>query len=232
LNVELDVANWTNRPVGATQVPLDGLIADELAKACVVAKEFSSGSTNPPSVSDNLTNNELMNVLGIQLNSENGIEIDPTNNQSGRDIPYSTEDFWTVRIVTIPRYSTIGGAFHQISNSIFFCYDRISEMVTSWNSNCDPDVTLQDFIRLIVLHEICHALIDAIENVVTFDSNGIPHDSLGQEISNISNSIGVRNTILRSVNNITITDFAKALEFSHLLRTDIKDIQFYSRVRS
>jgi hypothetical protein len=153
LNVELDVATWDNMPAGNLNAPLDGFVATELARACIVTKEFTPNNATAPNVgNDGVDETERTLINGNGANS-------------GRDISGNSAEFWTVRIVTIPYYNNeaafslanSSGTFQ--SNTITVCYQKLSNSVTTWNNTHDPDFDLQDGLRFIVLHEIGHVLL-------------------------------------------------------------------------
>jgi hypothetical protein len=232
LNVELDVANWVGMPDGETKVPLDGLVADELARACIVTKEYEDNNTPAPEVGDSGASYDDIDAI---------TDVSIANN--GRDIPVTDSEFWTVRIVTIPYLntsplpSTTAGFYASGYNTICICYETAYNIVSNWNETNDY-VNYSDTIARTVLHEICHGLIDDFEQRVVFDSAGIPHSGteetpwqLNGPVVDVS-TIGVRSSIRRQVNNTTGTepDIGRRSEYSHLLTTDIAGIQMYSRV--
>jgi hypothetical protein len=155
LNVELDVAAWTGMPAGDLKAPLDGFVKSELARACIVTKEFTPNNTSAPNVGND----------GVEETERTTINGSGTG--SGRDISGNSKDFWTVRIVTIPYYNSQAtndlensyGAFQPGTNTITICYKKISTDVADWNTTHDQ-VDLQDIIRRTVLHEIGHVLIN------------------------------------------------------------------------
>jgi hypothetical protein len=218
LNVELDVATWTGMPAGDLKAPLDGLVEEELARACIVTKEFLPNNTAAPTVNSQITQAQTDLICSDNVGS-------------GRDISGNSAEFWTIRIVTVPAYgiplhADALGAFTPNQNTIEICYDKIKDVVDNWNTNNDPDVDLMDNIRRTVLHEICHVLINGAEHYVVFDTSDVARDILGNEID--ASTIGIRSNI----SNANGTDFGRRLQYSHVLTTDIRDIQSHSIARN
>jgi hypothetical protein len=223
LNVELDVANWTGMPDGDTKAPIDGLVASELARACIVAKEYEDNNTLAPDVgSDGVSETERTTINGSGVSS-------------GRDISGNSNDFWTVRIVTIPYYNSQAsynlayslGTFQPSRNTVTICYEKISTDVESWNTaHNNMTVDFSTYLSSVVLHEIAHVLIDGIEEPIEVNLDGTPVDNT-VDLS----TKGVRSSLNLSTGGL---HFYMEAQPSHLefKLNDLKDIQFHSRARN
>ncbi|MDR2642426.1 MAG: hypothetical protein LBC74_06490, partial [Planctomycetaceae bacterium] len=216
LNVELDVASWTNMPAGNLKAPLDGLVATELARACIVTREFTPNNTVAPNVGDN----------GVNKNEDDKLLGTDGTNQSGRDLPANSKDFWTVRIVTIPyynygEYNDDYGAFTPTTNTIAICYEEISDDVMFYNASDKPDIDLNDSLRQNVLHEIGHVLLTGLGTDHTGDDNNHTTPTVTDDVSIMTQGVGSGFNI-----NRTVGDYRK------FLNTQIKDIQQYSRANN
>jgi hypothetical protein len=119
------------------------------------------------------------------------------------------------------------GAFNPGKNLIDISYEVIKSDVISWNvSHPAEAVTLDNSIESLLLHEICHLLIDGYERDVDFDVNG-------NTIVDIS-TIGVRDILWRENPNHPKgkePDMKNYVNFARLLVNDIRDIQFHSKAR-
>jgi hypothetical protein len=225
LNVECDAMSYYNYPYSPTgpeddpskivtppspENYLGGLVAEQLARACVVTEVYEPTVNNQPPVGHN--------PMGDQ---EQG------NYLQGRDLlaSWNSPDFWTVRMVMISDYGddTLG-AFNLGGNLIDVSYARIEYRVNEWNEN-HPTETIQlgNSIRRNILHEICHLLIDIAENYVYFDNDGNTSSDLS--------TVGVRSTIRRGTLNSYVTDMYHRNVYSQILVGDIQDIQFHSRAQ-
>lgn len=151
LNVERDVATWQGMPAGDLRAPLNGFVATELARACVETWEFYPNLTPGPPINVTINNAEASAALS-----------------KGRDISGNNKNFWTVRIVTMSKNGTRGGAFLPGTNGIAVYYAGMKDMVETWNNPPFPlpprppadQVELIPSLRRNVLHEIGHVLIN------------------------------------------------------------------------
>jgi len=143
LHVELDVCTWSGMPSGDLTAPLDGFVATELARACVVTKVFAPNPNPGPAIGATITDAEELAALS-----------------SGRDITGNAKDFWTVRILTTSKNGSYAGGFFPGTNGISILYTIQNELKQSrgWT-----DEQLRNSFRQTVLHEIGHVLIDGNE---------------------------------------------------------------------
>ena len=159
LNVELDVCYWPYYPPGDLTAPLDGLVATQLARACVVTKEFSPNLNGGPNIDNPMSYWDAQDAV-----------------EDGRDIYGNSRAFWTVRIVTMsrlilndPQANPSGdtqGHFWPAANGISIYLQRWLDYQVEWNMT---DAQTKDRVRQTVLHELAHLLIDGDEGRVVDD---------------------------------------------------------------
>ena len=130
-----------------------------------------------------MTFDEIKSVTKSRLNSVTGkIEPDPNNSTSGRDICYSSNDFWTVRIVMASKYEKSSGDFDSGwfvpgANTILLFYETIEQGLKNEgliDNNTDPlekQFLLAKGIQQTLLHEIGHVF-------TLDDDNDISHDGV------------------------------------------------------
>ena len=111
----------------------------QLARGCVVIQNITPYPNTQPSV---VGHNPI--TLGERVLCLN----------QGRDIPETSDDFWTVRIVMISDEDDDNGIYYKHKNTIFinyetFCYNYAVS---------DPGIHIA--MQRTLLHEIGHALID------------------------------------------------------------------------
>ncbi|MGL6194592.1 MAG: hypothetical protein ACRC2T_07180 [Thermoguttaceae bacterium] len=155
LNVECDYANWTGAPSADIRDPatyLGGIVASELARACVVPKEF-------PNVIPIIFDIEYpMSRIDYQRVLEDMII------PCGRDIYGDCDEFWTVRIVMASQidlytidptwgHSVNPGFFQSGYNTIFIFYETIN--ISSQNAG---STMMGNATESVLLHEIGHVL--------------------------------------------------------------------------
>jgi hypothetical protein len=231
LNVELDTTTWTGMPDGDIKAPLDGLVENELARACVAVKEFTQEDFTVLEVPAVAQDGDIDAILGISLDASGVPYVSGPG--IGREIAHSTPLFWTVRILTVPK--TMGGetfgAFVSPVNSIVLSYGNINSKVETWNAlHPDESTFLSYELERTVLHEICHVLIDDNNEVgIVFNTSGVPRVYSTGNAVDVS-TIGVRNYIGRDANNVPNieNDLYRRHLYSSLVTTDIRDIQKHS----
>jgi len=229
-------------------------VEEQLARACIVINAIRPSTIPYPTINVSqpqqskstgpLSNSEWLEMLKATFDS-NGYAPNPSNTTSGRDIGYSTDAYWTVRIVTISNYLDCPGHFVTNTNTIAICYGYITSEVEKWNTYRPNETVTQDdmnrSIEYFMLHEICHVLIDNDDRVVCFDDTGteallaLSIDPLVLSTDPIDTStLGVRDTLLRHTENIGqyLVDFKNHITYARLLDNNIKNIQRNSKARN
>jgi len=138
LNVELDVAPWPGMPSGIS-VSLGGIIETQLARACVVTKEFAN-STPAPNVGNPMSDADFRKLYG-------GV-----GSGSGRDIYGNCKEFWTVRIVLSSNADGSCGVTVLNYNTIIIGYEKIKSLGAYSVGN------YAIIVQAVILHEIGHLL--------------------------------------------------------------------------
>ena len=196
-----------------------GLATSELARACVVINAIFPNTpenpNQPPDGSNPMEPEEIENMLN-----------------NGRDLFGNSQQFWTVRMIMTSdegendEGEIAGGGFRSGWNTITIYYELIKKCFDEWIRRYPDDkktVTEHDVIARVILHEICHLLIDKREDIVYFDDSG--------NATSVLSMVGVRSTILRGIPGNSVVDMHNSIKYSKLLDDDIQDIQFYSRAR-
>ena len=265
LNVECDRMNYW--PPGTENFPfgppnpadfLGGRVETELARACVSVNAIRPSTAQNPTL--NVTQPLVMMDTSTGIITDDNPGTNPMDDNymgallggvgtwSGRDLAGNDKNFWTVRIVMTSAYKPLGGesilagAFFPGWNTIIVCHARIEEVRQSWNTNFSDNVSLKEWVEEVMLHEICHVLIDDKEIDVYFDTNGkdvyrnFDRFFLTNQITDTS-VIGVRDHQWRimpappGMERNKRTDGRNRVNFTRLIPDDIQEIQFHSRAR-
>ena len=209
------------------------LATAQLNRACVMPMLYPDDNNEPMIISVGpVSEDTLYNYL---LSNNSFI--------SGRDSPISTSSYWTVRVVTIHSFGNIlipnpdpqeddynlkdvGGCYTPEGNTIFLCRDMIENDTIDWNQDKNDNVNSNQALAAMLLHELCHALIDGDERDVDVANNQYPEESYC-----------VRDTFWEACpyspkyHESRRPDMRARLQYAYLIDINIRDIQSYSRVR-
>jgi len=95
--------------------------------------------------------------------------------------------------------------------------------------NSSERVSIEDIAIRVILHEICHVLIDDMEDFIFFDDHGNATDLNGDVVD--QSTIGVRSTTFLGTPDVNDPDMYGLVIYNELLINDIMGIQKYSRAQ-
>jgi hypothetical protein len=201
------------------------LATAQLNRACVMPMFYPDDNNEPMILSVGPVTNT---ILGSLLGNNSSI--------SGRNSPISTSSYWTVRVVTIHSFGDtptpngnlqdVGGCYTPLGNTIFLCRDVIENDTVDWNRDKSDNVDSESCIAAMLLHEICHVLIDDDERIVFVAKNEYPEETYC-----------VRDTFFEECPyspkyyNERRPDMRARFQYAYLIDVSIRDIQSKSRVR-
>jgi len=228
--VECDAMPYPGMPDPPSPASYLGLATSELARACVKLEIYEDNNNQPAAGGNPMhTVNDFNRILGIN-----------TTVADGRDMNIGWNDpasFWTVRIVMVSALDAFG-SFSPGTNTVLIESENIKNGVIKWILHHPSGmVTLQDFTEFLILHELCHVLIDDAQTQLIYKSDNQFHttDYLSKVVA--TSEIGVRNVLWRPClpaidSTLKEPDLWHYVQYARLLVGDIGDIQRLPRARN
>lgn len=121
---------------------IDMTVADALSNACVRVDEYTQTDAQ----------------RSILVNDDTFVNFDESFLRKQRTSSFAVNNFWTVRAIGCFNLQESDGLGFYKDNNVFVANDVVETVVKNWNNQRSTSISADIVKRIIVLHEIGHAL--------------------------------------------------------------------------